>query len=107
MATTAEQVRLYTALTATELTDADIVTWLDINDDDPRAAAADALEAYASTLATIQVTSDDISLDGSKRAKTLMDRAARLREQAADGGFFFDVIDLPAGHAELAEWEIT
>jgi hypothetical protein len=97
VASTAAQVRLLTGLTTTELPEGDIVTFLDLNGDAPKLAAADALEAFAGTLATISVTSDDITLDGSKRATVLMQRAARLREQhhAAVGEdvFFFDVVD--------------
>lgn len=99
MATTAAQVRLLTGLTVDELPDTDIDTLLELNGDVVKLAAADALETFAGTLATISAESDDIKVDGSKRATLLMGRAARLREQAAtdadDAGFTFDVI--PAG----------
>lgn len=102
----ATQVRMLTGLAVDELTDAEIFDWLDLNDGQPRLAAADALETYAGQLITA-VQSDDISLDGSKRAGVLMARAARLRQQiadaAADSGFFFEVVDTPQARAELTE----
>lgn len=110
MATTAEQVRLLTGLTADELTDGDIATLLEVNGDVPKLAAADALEVRASQLRSAQ--SDDISIDGSKRAGVLMARAARLREQAAadaaaaDDGFYFDVADNTSCRPELAPYGV-
>lgn len=106
MADTAAQVRLITGLTTAELGDDDIVTLLELNDGFPRPAAADALETYAGSLITA-VQSDDISLDGSKRASVLMARAARLRQQAAadadDGAFAFNVVFDSPGRPELTE----
>jgi len=103
------QVRLLTGLPADELADAQILDWLDFYPD-PRLAAAEALDAYAGTL--LDVTSDDITLAGSKRATTLMSRAARLREQVAteaaqaaeDDGFVFDIVDGNTARPELTEW---
>jgi hypothetical protein len=96
MATTADQVRLLTGLTVGELTDENIASLLELNGDVVKLAAADALETLAGTLATISAESDDIKIDGSKRAGVLMARAARLREQAAaagdDGDFAFDIV---------------
>lgn len=105
MATTVEQVRLLTRLTDVELTDVEIDVLLELNDDFVKLAAADALESYASTLTS--VTSDDISIDGSKRAAVLMARAARLRDQAQaaadDEGFAFDVVGGVSARPELTE----
>lgn len=103
MATTAETVRLLTGLTLDELSATDIESFLELTGDDPKLAAAEALEVFAGTLATISVTSDDISLDGSKRATLLMQRAARLREQADADGFFFDTVFDGCSAAELTE----
>lgn len=104
MATTGEQVRLYTGLTADDLPEDQILQWLELNDDDPRLAAADALETYAGTLTTITVTSDDISLDGAKRATALLNLAARLRDRAGADAFTFDVVGGEACRPELTEW---
>lgn len=99
-------VRLLSRLTPTELPDDEIVALLELNDDFPRLAAADALETYAGTLITA-VQSDDISLDGSKQAGVLMARAARLRDQAAaaasDEAFAFDTVFDSPGRPELTE----
>lgn len=109
MATTAEQVRLLTGLTVDELGAGDIDTLLELNGDVVKLAAADALEVVAGQLATISAESDDIKIDGSKRAAVLMARATRLREQAAaeladsDDGFTFDVVDTFTCRPELTE----
>lgn len=100
------EVRLLTGLTADELADADIDTWLAINGDSTRLAAADALEAFAGTLVDIQ--SVDLTLTGSRRATTLLARAAQLREQATAMGegpdeFAFDVVYPTRRRPELTE----
>ena len=106
--TPTEQVRTLTGLTAAEMPELTITSLLELNDDSVRLAAADALETYAGTLITA-VQSDDISLDGSKRATVLMARAARLRELAAaaaaetDDGFSFDVVFPTSYRPELTE----
>lgn len=102
-----QQVRLLTRLSDTELTDDDIDNWLDLTGDVPRLAAAEALEAVASSL--LSVTSDDITLDGAKRAAQLVARAKSLRAQQAaadadaDGGFFFDIAYPTSYKPELTE----
>lgn len=102
-----EQVRLLTRLSTDELSDADIDKWLELTSNAPRLAAAEALEALASTL--MSVTSDDITLDGTKRATQLTARANSLRAQQAaedadaDGGFFFDVAYPTSYKPELTE----
>lgn len=107
MATLAAQVRATTRLTTTELPDLDIDALLESNGNVVKLAAADALEGFASTLTS--VTSDDISIDDSKRATVLMQRAIRLREQAAqeaadsDDGFSFDVVGSGTCRPELTE----
>jgi hypothetical protein len=99
-------VRLIAGLTSTELTDDNIDALLELNDGFVRLAASDALETYAGSLITA-VQSDDISLDGSKRASVLMARAARLRQQASaeadDGAFAFDVVFDNQQRPELTE----
>lgn len=98
-------VRLLTGLTNTELPDDVITDWLTENGNNARLAAADALEVFAGSLTDVQ--SDDITLSGSKRAATLLTRAARLREQAAEAddfdGFVFDVVGGSACRPELTE----
>lgn len=101
-----DTVRLLTGLLAGDLPDASITQLLALNDGSVRLSAADALETVASQLTSVE--SDDISIDGSKRATILMARAARLRDQAAeeagDGGFFFGIVDQANCHPELTEW---
>ncbi len=100
-------VRILSGLSAVDITDADLDALLDANDGFPRLAAADALEVFASTLTS--VTSDDISIDGSKRAAVLMARASRLRAQAAqeaadaDDGFYFESAGGASWRPELTE----
>jgi nitrous oxidase accessory protein NosD len=107
-ATPEQQVRTLTGLDATELTDDNIAALLEVNGGIVKLAAAGALEVLAGQLITA-VQSDDISLDGSKRAAVLMARAGRLREQAAaeaadgDDGFFFDIVTPGTAQPELTE----
>ncbi len=104
--TVTTQVRLLTGLPTADLDDAQILDLLELNGDDARLAAADALEQYATTL--VDVLSDDITLNQSKRAGLLMSRAARLREQAAaeaDDGVVFDVVGGVPSRPELTERE--
>lgn len=70
-------VRLLTGLGDTELTDESIHGLLVLNSGAVRLAAADALETFAGSLTAVQ--SDDISIDGSKRATALLARASSLR----------------------------
>lgn len=100
-------VRVLSGLTVGDISDDDLAALLDANDNFPRLAAADALEVFASTLTSVQ--SDDISIDGSKRASVLMARSARLRAQAAqesadsDDGFYFAVAGGVDTRPELTE----
>jgi hypothetical protein len=101
-------VRTLTGLTVGELPDAELTALLELNAGVVKRAAADALEVVAGQLITA-VSSDDISLDGSKRATVLMARAARFRAQAAeesassDDGFYFDVVEPVRSRPELTE----
>ena len=101
MPTDEAKVRLLTGLTDGEISNTGITALLEMNDGTVKLAAADALETVAGQLATVTASSDDISIDGSKRAGVLMARASRLRAaaaaDAADHGFFFDVV-APAGY---------
>jgi hypothetical protein len=103
-----DDVRLLTGLTAGEVSDALVDQWLAFNNGAVRLAAADALEAYASTLG--YVASDDVTVDGSKRAAVLLKRAETLRAQheaTDDGaGFFFDVVFDRSCRPELTEPEV-
>lgn len=100
---TSDQVRLLTGLTDTELTDEQIIDLLELNEDSVKLAAADGLEIVAGQLQTISVTSDDISIDGGKRATALLARAQRLRSQADADGFAFDVVFDGCSAPELTE----
>ena len=105
--TAEQQVRILSGLTVEELPDLTLESLLELNAEAPKLAAADALEIVASQLTTVTVASDDISLDGSKRANALLARAARLREQheanLAGEGFFFEVVDTGSTRPELTE----
>lgn len=100
--------RTVTGLTAAEMPDDSLTALLELHDGSVKLAAADALEVVAGQLVTA-VTSDDISLDGSKRAGVLMARAGRLRQQAADeaaasdDGFYFGVVGGVDHRPELTE----
>lgn len=79
------------------LDDAQITGYLSLNAGDVRLAAADALDAIASSEALISkvIRTQDLSTDGSKTAAALREHATRLRQQAADASdddFAFDVV---------------
>lgn len=101
-------VRTLTGLLAADIDDSEIDALLEMHGGAVKLAAADALEVVAGQLVTA-VSSDDISLDGSKRATVLMARARTLRAQAADeaaasdDGFFFDVVGGVGSRPELTE----
>lgn len=103
-------VRTLTGLAVADLADSELDALLEMHGGGVKLAAADALEVVAGQIAT-SVTSDDISLDGSKRATILLARARTLRAQAADeaadsdDGFFFDVVGGTSGRPELTERE--
>lgn len=105
MADPADTVRLLTGLTATEVTADEITTLLKLNDGQPKVAAADALEIAAGRLTSI--TSDDVTVDGSKRAAVLLTRAQQLRGQhaddQADDEFAVDVLFDSPHRPELTE----
>jgi hypothetical protein len=68
----------------------DVITALLLEQGAPKLAAADVLELMATRLLTVD--SDQIKVDGSKQAATLMARAAALRAQHYEhgGDFYFD-----------------
>lgn len=70
-------------------TDDQIEAFLDLSENDPRAAAAQALEVIATDEALVfKVTrNDDHSVDGVAGARVLLERAARLRNEAWGGAF--------------------
>ena len=85
----AEQVRLLIADVnpgQQYLTDANVQGFLDLNDGDVRLAAADALEAIATSEALIGkvITTQDLQTDAAKLADTLLKRAAMLRARARE-----------------------
>jgi hypothetical protein len=80
--------------TTQEFTDDEVQAFLDLEDGAIRLAAADALETLAGRLQSVE--SDDIKIDGSKRAGVLMAQATKLREQhAATAGGSFTVVPGP------------
>lgn len=72
-------VRLLTGLSAAELDDASVDGLLVLTQGAVRLAAAEALETFAGTLVSVSAESDDIKIDGSKRASALLARASSLR----------------------------
>ena len=88
-------------------TDAKIDAFLELNGDNVRLAAADALDAWASNEAMITkaVTRLDIGTNGPAVAATLRLHAARLREQAAaeDDDAGFDIAELALGPDSYTE----
>lgn len=85
---------------AQTLADDQVQGYLTLNGDNVRRAAADALDAIASSEALVSkvIRSQDLTTDGAKVADALRAHADRLRAQAdaddPDGGdFAFDVID--------------
>ena len=85
--------------------DIEIDTFLDIEEDSVKLAAAMALETIASQEALIQkkIKLGDLQTDGPAVAKELRDRAARLRE-SVDSEVLFDfaqMADSPNAAAEI------
>lgn len=118
MAVTAEmitQVRLLMADVGDHqyLTDAQITSYLQLDDENVRLAAADALDAIATSevLVSKVIRTQDLQTDGAKVADALRKHADRLREQAnaADQVDIFDVVYPPTGRTrpELAEYPIV
>lgn len=83
------------------LEDAEVTAFLEMNGNNVRLAAADALETIASNESLVQKAIQllDVKTDGPKVAADLRKHAATLREQAAspfdDPGF--DIVQFPAG----------
>lgn len=82
------------------LTDDQIAGYLALNDGNVRRAAADALDAIASSEALVSkvITSQDLNTDGAKVAQALRAHADRLRSLAdaqddADDEGVFDIVD--------------
>ena len=63
--------------------------FLALSDDDPRLAAAKALDVLASNEVLLYryMRTDDLQVDGSKGASVLLARAAQLRAEASNDGF--------------------
>lgn len=89
----------------TTLSDAQIQAFLDLNGNDVRLAAADALDTIASNEALVQkrIKLLDLSTDGPAVAKELREHAARLRA-AVDSEVAVDFAEM--AHDEFAEREI-
>lgn len=108
-----EQTRLLMADVGDDeyLTDDQVVGYLDLNGGNPRRAAADALDAVATSelLVSKVIRTQDLQTDGAKVADALRKHADRLRAQAdradEDSWGGFDVIPtIPGRHRpELTE----
>jgi hypothetical protein len=107
------QVRLLTSdLTEGDfLLEDDVITgYLALNSDNVRRAAADALDAIASseTLVSKAIRTQDLATDGAKVADSLRKHAATLRAQADDAdddGFVFEIVPPATGcRPELTEY---
>lgn len=86
-----DTVRLLADVNQNDWPDANVQTLLDYQGGAIKLAAADLLEVLAGRLTDVE--SDDIKLPGSNQAKTLMARAAALRQQHYElegGDFYFD-----------------
>ena len=95
------------------LTDAQVQVYLSINDGHVRRAAADALDAIATseTLVGKVIRTQDLQTDGAKVADSLRKHADRLRQLAdaeddkADSWDGFDVVDTVGRHnLSRPEW---
>jgi hypothetical protein len=111
--TAAGQVRLLIADVASNpadrlLEDDQVLGFLAMNGDSVRLAAADALDAIASseTLVSKAIRTQDLATDGPKVATDLRSHATRLRTLAAadDGDSVFDVV-YPAPSLRPAQLE--
>lgn len=96
------QVRLLIADTDPDrmiLEDGEITALLALEGDDPKLAAAQALDTIASSEALVSkvIRTQDLSTDGAKVAAALREHAARLRQQAEqvteDADHYFEVVD--------------
>lgn len=97
-----QQVRLLLADVSTDpakqiLTDSQIGGYLALNDGNVRRAAADALDAIATseTLVSKVIRTQDLATNGPAVADSLRKQAAQLRQLAddAEGEDLFDVVD--------------
>lgn len=94
------------------LTDEILNGYLELNGDNPYRAAADALDAMATseTLLAKKIRTQDLSTDGPAVAADLRKRAYWLRNKAdaddREAGSLFEVIPASVEHAEAAEWRL-
>lgn len=109
------QVRLLIAdLDESELILSDIIIggYLVLNDNSVKLAAADSLDAIATSevLLAKKIRTQDLSTDGPAVAAELRGQAARLRaraEEESGAGSFFDIIPFgPSGHSEGEEYRL-
>jgi hypothetical protein len=85
------------------LSDDDVVGFLDVEGGVVKLAAAQALDAIASSEALVGkvIRTQDLSTDGAKVAESLRAHAALLRGQAADEDGSFDVVEFGHRRPEL------
>jgi hypothetical protein len=100
-------VRALTGASTSDIDDAGITALLAEENGAPKLAAALVLELMAGRLQA--VTSDDITVDGTKQAQVLMNRAAQLRAQFYEhgGDFFFDSAPVVPDYAGESWWNDT
>jgi hypothetical protein len=86
--------------------DAELSGFLALNGDDVRLAAADALDAMASSEAMVSkvIRTQDLSTDGAKVADALRVHATQLREQAGTGADLFDIVDTNPPRWPVTVW---
>jgi hypothetical protein len=103
-ATPERQLRLLIADVATDetkriLSDQDVTDFLELNAGNVKLAAADALDAIATSevLVAKVIRTQDLATDGAKVAATLQARAASLRNQAVAEDPDADYFDLSGG----------
>jgi hypothetical protein len=90
---------------------AQVTGYLALNGGDVRLAAADALDAIASSEALVSkaIKTQNLTTDGSKTAAALREHATRLRQQAADASdddFAFDVVYPASRRPELSGYQV-
>ncbi len=90
-------------------TEAEIDRFLAVEDGDIKLAAAQALDTIADNEALVSkaIATQDLKTDGPKVAEALRKRAAALRAQADDDGYF-DVVTMndPGSTPELTELQV-
>lgn len=90
------------------LTDAHLQGYLDLNDGSVYLAAADALDAMATSevLLSKVIRTQDLATDGTKVAADLRGKAVALRAKADADGSFFEIVPNEYTKHEGEEWRL-